>query len=145
MNVHICCFNNEFITYVVIWCKEKSKCIYFRLRSYLSKRTVYVWRIIECLTTVVTSFKKLYLTFICLFSKIHRFVRGSSSYFLYIYLCRKDLLWNQNNFWNNDLVFGMSLTCDIFPAFFHYIHILKYVLPFCVFITGKTENYFQNV
>ena len=87
LNVHICCFNKEFITYVVIWWEEKSNCIYFLLRSRLSKHTVLVWRIIECLTTIVTSFKKLYLTFICLFSKIHRYVRGSSSYFYtYIYV-----------------------------------------------------------
>ena len=119
LNVHICCFNNEFITYVVTWWEEKSNCIYFLLRSRLSKHTVFVWRIIECLTTIVTSFKKLYLTFICLFSKIHRFVRGSSSYFLYIYLCRR-------TFCRIKTIFGtmtLSLEC---------LWLATYFLPFFI-------------
>ena len=119
LNVHIWCFNNEFITYVVIWWEEKSNCIYFLLRSRLSKHTVFVWRIIECLTTIVTSFKKLYLTFICLFSKIHRFVRGSSSYFLYIYLCRR-------TFCRIKTIFGtmtLSLEC---------LWLATYFLPFFI-------------
>ena len=107
------------VSIIISLCEENSNCIYFLLRSRLSKHTVFVWRIIECLTTIVTSFKKLYLTFICLFSKIHRFVRGSSSYFLYIYLCRR-------TFCRIKTIFGtmtLSLEC---------LWLATYFLPFFI-------------